>query len=156
MVYSGLFPFVLIALCVAHDERWTAQRRPMMSFAGRLDELPRPFWIALAILGFLFWWPLGLAILAYLLWSGKMRCCGIAFGNWRGDMDRQTQNSWHQPRTSGNQAFDEYRAATLRRLEEEQREFGGVLSRLRMAKHKAEFDQFMAERGTRSEPQPQP
>jgi Protein of unknown function (DUF2852) len=38
----------------------------MMSFAGRLDELPRPIWVALAILGFVFWWPLGIAILAIL------------------------------------------------------------------------------------------
>jgi hypothetical protein len=47
---------------------------------------------------------------------------------------------------SGNRAFDEYRAETLRRLEDEQREFLGFLERLRHAKDKAEFDQFMAER----------
>ena len=61
------------------------------------------------------------------------------------------RNSWRQPRTSGNQAFDEYRAVTLRRLEEEQSEFREFLSRLRMAKDKAEFDQFMAERRTQFE-----
>jgi hypothetical protein len=32
---------------------------------ARLDELPTPIWIALAVLAFVFWWPLGLAILAY-------------------------------------------------------------------------------------------
>jgi hypothetical protein len=47
--------------------------------------------------------------------------------------------------SSGNYAFDEYRAETLRRLEEEQREFMTFLDRLRHAKDKAEFDQFMAE-----------
>jgi hypothetical protein len=47
---------------------------------------------------------------------------------------------------SGNHAFDEYKAETLRRLEDEQREFFGFLERLRHAKDKAEFDQFMAER----------
>ena len=60
--------------------------------------------------------------------------------------------------SSGNRAFDEYRAETLRRLEEEQREFKEFLDRLRHAKDKAEFDQFMAERGRRSGdtgPQPQ-
>ena len=127
----------------------------MMSFAARLDELKTPIWIALAILGFIYWWPLGLAILAYTVWSGKMGCCGMNFGRWRDDTSRQAQDWWRQPRTSGNQAFDEYRAATLRRLEEEQREFREFLSRLRMAKDKAEFDQFMAEGRTRSEPQPQ-
>ena len=57
---------------------------------------------------------------------------------------------------TGNRAFDEYRAETLRRLEEEQREFMEFLDRLRHAKDKAEFDEFMAERRRRSEgPTPQ-
>ena len=47
---------------------------------------------------------------------------------------------------SGIAAFDEYRAETLRRLEDEQKEFMDFLERLRHAKDKAEFDQFMAER----------
>ena len=58
--------------------------------------------------------------------------------------------------TTGNRAFDEYRAETLRRLEEEQREFMEFLDRLRHAKDKAEFDEFMAQRRHRSEgPMPQ-
>ena len=58
--------------------------------------------------------------------------------------------------SSGNRAFDEYRDETLRRLEEEQREFKAFLDRLRHAKDKAEFDQFMAERrGSGSGPQGQ-
>jgi hypothetical protein len=63
------------------------------------------------------------------------------------------RNSWQRPGnqgpggpSSGNRAFDEYRAETLRRLEDEQREFLEFLERLRHAKDKAEFDQFMAER----------
>jgi hypothetical protein len=56
---------------------------------------------------------------------------------------------------TGNRAFDEYRAETLRRLEEEQREFMEFLDRLRHAKDKAEFDQFMAERSRRQAPVPQ-
>jgi hypothetical protein len=58
---------------------------------------------------------------------------------------------------SGNRAFDEYRADTLRRLEDEQREFLEFLDRLRHAKDKAEFDQFMAERRAyRESPPPAP
>jgi hypothetical protein len=63
------------------------------------------------------------------------------------------------PPSSGNRAFDEYRTDTLRRLEEEQREFKEFLQRLRFAKDRAEFDQFMAERRNRpdaSQPQSQP
>jgi hypothetical protein len=55
-----------------------------------------------------------------------------------------------QPPSSGNRAFDEYRAETLRRLEDEQREFQEFLVRLREAKDKAEFDQFMSDRKGRS------
>ena len=59
--------------------------------------------------------------------------------------------------SSGNRAFDEYRAETLKRLEEEQREFREFLERLRHAKDKAEFDEFMADRRRRPEgPEPQP
>jgi hypothetical protein len=67
-------------------------------------------------------------------------------------------DSWHRAqRSSGNSAFDEYREETLRRLEEEQKEFRDFLDRLRQAKDKAEFDQFMAERRRRDQgPQPEP
>ena len=58
--------------------------------------------------------------------------------------------------SSGNRAFDEYRSETLRRLEDEQKEFHDFLDRLRMAKDKAEFDQFMAERSNRSTPDARP
>jgi Protein of unknown function (DUF2852) len=81
-----------------------------------------------------------------------MGCCGFEFGLWRDETDRQPLDGWRQPQTSGNPAFDEYRVATLRRLEEEQREFREFLARLGMAKDKAEFDQFMADRRVRSEP----
>jgi hypothetical protein len=50
--------------------------------------------------------------------------------------------------SSGNRAFDEYRDATLKRLEEEQREFRDFLDNLRHAKDRAEFDQFMSSRKT--------
>ena len=56
--------------------------------------------------------------------------------------------------TSGNRAFDEYRTETLKRLEDEQREFRDFLERLRFAKDKDEFDQFMADRRNRSADEP--
>ena len=125
----------------------------MMSIAVRLKELPTPIWIALAILGFVLWWPLGLAVLAYFLWSERMMCCQFGFGR-RNEHPRdmgQIQDGFRQPRTSGNRAFDEYRAETLRRLEEEHRAFQEYLERLRVAKDRAEFDKFMAEPGARPE-----
>ena len=56
------------------------------------------------------------------------------------------------PPSSGNRAFDEYRVETLKRLEEEQVEFRDFLDRLRHAKDKEEFDQFMAQHKTRPTP----
>ena len=54
-------------------------------------------------------------------------------------------------RSTGNTAFDAYKADTLRRLEEEQDQFEAFLERLRDAKDKAEFDQFMDERTRKDE-----
>jgi hypothetical protein len=62
---------------------------------------------------------------------------------------RVSGGPWNYTPSSGNRAFDEYRTDTLRRLEEEQREFRDFLDRLRFAKDKTEFDQFMAERRNR-------
>ena len=70
---------------------------------------------------------------------------GSSGGSWSGP--------WNYGPSSGNRAFDEYRADTLKRLEEEQREFREFLDRLRFAKDKTEFDQFMAERRDRPAPE---
>lgn len=61
----------------------------------------------------------------------------------------RSQGDWTSPATSGNTAFDDYRSETLKRLEDEQREFKDFLGRLRFAKDRAEFDQFMAEQRQR-------
>ena len=135
-----------------------------MPIAAKLDELGKPAWIALMILGFVAWWPLGLVILAFIIGSGRMSCW-----NHNGMSRWQQQNGPHAGKDaiengsrarwrrlvgryaveSGNYAFDEYRSDTLRRLEEEQREFKDFLQRLRFAKDREEFDQFMAERRNR-------
>jgi hypothetical protein len=119
-----------------------------MEIIRRVDEIGKPAWIGLLVLTFFIYWPLGLALLAFLFWSGRMGCCRTSGeGRWQG---RHRHGRWHGERgSSGNVAFDEYRAETLRRLEEEQREFKEFLDRLRHAKDKAEFEQFMAERRRR-------
>ena len=75
----------------------------------------------------------------------------------------RSRGDWFGQASTGNRAFDEYRSETLKRLEEEQREFKDFLARLRFAKDRAEFDQFMAERrhrpsepGSQSEPPAEP
>src|SRR5580693_3647822 len=140
-----------------------------MTLAAKLDDLGGPAWIPLTVVGFLIWWPLGLVALGYLVGSGRMaRWTGCGARRWQHQaQSHQAQSNQAQSNpggwwgvrsgSSGNRAFDEYRTETLRRLEEEQREFREFLDRLRHAKDKAEFDEFMAERGRRpQDPTPQP
>ena len=132
----------------------------MTQVVATLDDLGRPAWIAVMVVGFILFWPIGLAILAYLIWSGRMGCGRMGdMSRWqqhmaeRWDRKRERWQRWgremHGFYSSGNRVFDDYREETLRRLEEEQREFREFLDRLRKAKDKEEFDQFMAERRTR-------
>jgi hypothetical protein len=123
-----------------------------------------PGLIGLMILGFLFCWPLGVVALALTIWSVKMRCghsgerhLGGHWGahwqermmakraRWEQRMAEHMERH-HQRSGTGNRAFDEYRAETLRRLEDEEKEFREFLNNLRFAKDKAEFDDFLANR----------
>ena len=65
---------------------------------------------------------------------------------WRAYFNDEAQRFRGDFSSTGNRAFDAYREETLKRLEEEADEFQAFLKRLRDAKDKAEFDQFMAER----------
>jgi hypothetical protein len=151
-----------------------------MHVIARIDDIGKPAWIALMVLGFILWWPIGLAILAYILWSGRMWSgpMGCGWGR-RGDVEEWRQRAiervnraaehWERKRTrweermqrhggprgggpstglseTGNRAFDEYRSEALRKLEEEAHEFRAFLERLRLAKDRAEFDEYMRER----------
>jgi hypothetical protein len=126
-----------------------------MELAARLDDIPKPLWIGFMVLGFALYWPVGLALLAYLLWSGRMGCWKHSRRFWR---DEGAFGRWHDGRRggSGNRAFDDYRQETLRRLEEEQRQFMAFLERLRLAKDKEEFDVFLAERQRATDTPPPP
>ena len=99
-----------------------------MPIVGKLDELGKPAWIALMILGFAVWWPFGLATLAFIIGSGRMGCSH--HGHWENKMQRMQDkmdrvrvkmntvgggNMWGGPPSSGNRAFDEWREAELAR-----------------------------------------
>ena len=109
-----------------------------------LDDRGRPAWIVAMVLGFVFVWPVGLAILAYMIWSKRMfsRSCT----NRRHDIRDHMDSARAAMRPSGNTAFDAYKADTLRRLQAEQEAFEAFLDRLREAKDKQEFDAFMEDR----------
>jgi hypothetical protein len=145
-----------------------------MSIAARLDH-PfhpagpfRPVGVAVMVLGFIFFWPVGVATLAFLIWSGRMGCWhhggehGFDRNRWQERMEARRAR-WEQKwaahcgqgrtRFSGNRAFDAYRDETLKRLEDEEKEFREFLDRLRFAKDKAQFDDFLANRRPPSVPE---
>ena len=127
-----------------------------MSFSTQAAQLehPKPAWIAILILAFLISWPAGLVLLAYLLWSGRLdgwKRAGMKLWD-EGMGTMRSSGPWWHPQSSGNNAFDDYRSETLRRLEQEEKEFREFLNRLRAAKDKSEFDQFMADRGKGAAP----
>ena len=126
--------------------------------------------IGLMILGFIIFWPLGFAMLAYIIWGEEMR---EMFKDIKTRVNSEFGGSGcsyrrHSFEKTGNVAFDEYRKAELERLEEERRkleaekaEFEEFLVELRRVKDKEEFDRFMAARhnsrpsAAPSEPAPQ-
>ena len=104
-----------------------------------LDARGRMAWLAAMVLGLVLAWPVGLAILGYMIWSKRM------FGTCtrRG---RSRHVPAYRAESTGNAAFDAYRDETLKRLEDEHRAVLDFLQKLRDARDKAEFDQFMDER----------
>jgi len=130
-----------------------------MELVAKMDDYGKPAWIALMVLGFIVFWPVGLALLVFLIWSGRMGCHGSrGRGRWQfEEKAREFGSRWgdwgRRQQSSGNAAFDEYRQETLRRLEQEHEEFMEFLRNLRKAKDKVEFDQFMAERRSGAAPE---
>ena len=121
----------------------------------------RPGWtpltIALMVLGFVFFWPLGLAMLAYIIWGDRIPEFRRNAEAMKSDFRRSfggcsARKNWNGY-ASGNAAFDDYREAELRRLDEERRrldeeraEFETFVRNLRRARDQEEFDRFKAER----------
>ncbi|MEO9615598.1 MAG: DUF2852 domain-containing protein [Nitratireductor sp.] len=128
------------------------------------SALIRPAWtpatIALMVLGFIVFWPLGLAMLAYILWGDRL-------DGFKRDVNEATDGFFASCRAhkggrrsrharTGNVAFDDWRSKELERIEAERRkleemreEFDDYLRELRRAKDQEEFDRFMADRERR-------
>ena len=134
------------ATATATPFRTDAPRGWLSKGEAWLDDKGKGAWIALMILGFVFVWPVGLAVLAYMIWSKRMfsKSCRS-----RGHSMRRS--GFAAMKSSGNNAFDAYKAQTLERLEQEQEAFEAFLQRLRDARDKAEFDEFMNDRSRRTE-----
>jgi hypothetical protein len=118
--------------------------------------------IALMVLGFVVWWPLGLAMLAYILWgemfggsSEKAQAWASKSKTWCRDQNFGSHKHYNWRNSSGNAAFDDHRAEQLKRLEEERKRldeeinaFQDYMRNLRMAKDREEFDRFMRDRSS--------
>ncbi len=139
----------------------------------------KPIELVAMILGFVLFWPIGLAILLAKIWQRKSAYAGDLPSFIETKLREKFREKWEQKmgrhwacgpgrhefsdwprhwrmRSSGNLAFDDWREAELARLEEErqkllaaEREFGEFMDNLRRAKDREEFDRFMAARRSR-------
>lgn len=126
-----------------------------MTYQHALRPAWTPLTIILMVIGFAFAWPLGLIMLAYILWGDRIPEVRQHFEGAKRDWETN-KREWCGPRRSsssfsrsGNSAFDDYRDSEMkrldeerRRLDEERREFEQYVQNLRRARDKEEFDRF--------------
>ena len=121
-----------------------------------------PFEIIAMVLGFIVFWPIGLAILGYKIWqrrNGGADLGTIASKTWSDARSAMTGAAASNPRPwsssppTGNRAFDEWKGVELARLEAERqrledahREFAEFVESVRKSKDREEFERFMAAR----------
>lgn len=115
----------------------------------------RPAELIAMILGFIVFWPIGLAILFWKI-AGRPRLPILTRvlpdGAFEPPADTSRERGdGHRP--SGNSAFEAYRRAELERLEAERRKlaaeeqaFADFLAELKQARDREEFDRFIEER----------
>ncbi len=126
----------------------------------------KPVEILAMVLGFIVYWPIGFAVLGWKFWQKKSGYQGdiISFGREKWEKWEKwargpggwgfAVNNWAAPASgmgsTGNRAFDEWRASELARLEEErqklvaaEREFAEFMENLRHARDREEFERFM-------------
>jgi hypothetical protein len=117
-----------------------------------------PLTIALMVIGFITFWPLGLLVLAYIIWGEKFGGSADRAQGWVNKQkawcgNQKFRHGFGSQSTSGNAAFDEYRDEQLKRLDEERRRldeevngFNEYMRNLRMARDREEFDRFMRDK----------
>lgn len=123
----------------------TVQVLSILTFAG--------FAIPVTIVALNIFWPAGVAIALILAWRGGFAPTGPVAPP-AGNVEEIAKSliPTTAQKSSGNASFDAYRQDMIDRLEAEQETFETFLERLREAKDKTEFDQFMDERAARQDP----
>ncbi len=128
----------------------TSEGQGSGAHACRADHVWRPFELLAMVLGFIFFWPIGLAVIGFKIWQRRNEYPGDLFSflqervsnlrnacegrqwnatAWQSVWDgaeppRRSGGGWSPfggVRPTGNRAFDEWREAELARLEEERR-----------------------------------
>ena len=133
------------------------------SQSGALQSMIRPAWtpatIALTVAGFMIWFPLGLAMIAYILWGERLEAFKLEANRATDDLIGTFKRAGGRHGTpasfgrSGNVAFDDWREEEMKRLDEERRrlarmetEFADYQRELRRAKDRTEFERFLRDR----------
>ena len=107
-----------------------------------------PGYLVAMVVAFVAWWPLGVMVLAYIIWSGSMtRINGQWWERVKAFVSGQSFSG------SGNAAFDAHREAMLRGLEEQRkrmeqdaRDFALYMDKVRMARDEQSFNDFINQR----------
>lgn len=111
------------------------------------------FAIPVTIVALNVFWPAGVLIAVILAWRGGFAPTGRP-SNAPRDMEEAVKSlvpTAAQNASSGNVSFDNYRSDMMQRLEVEQHNFEGFLSRLRDAKDQSEFDAFLDARAAQND-----
>ncbi|MBL8574272.1 MAG: DUF2852 domain-containing protein [Hyphomicrobiaceae bacterium] len=138
----------------SHRDEWRMRKHGCGMGRGRLF---RSGWeIAGMVIGFVVFFPIGLAILAFLFWRKWRAAAGQPLKPSMSEFTHGFAMPWTARQSSGNAAFDEYKQAVLdklredlRRLEEDQMAFRAFVEQLKRAKDQEEFDRFMSDRAKR-------
>ncbi|WP_306250012.1 DUF2852 domain-containing protein [Parvularcula sp. IMCC14364] len=134
------------------------------SSQGNWRHQLRPAWtplnIAIMVVSFMtgVFWFVGVFMIAYMIWG---RDWGLDFSTWgnveqsmnrMGDNLKSAFDGKAQSNRTGNAAFDEWRDAEIKRLEEERKkledakqEFQSYMEELQKARDKEEFDRFWSQ-----------
>ena len=89
----------------------------MQAFAAQLDDIGKPAWIALTVVSFILFWPLGLLVLGFLIGSGRMACWKHGgTDRWQRRMERMQQRMERM-----QSAAERWGCATLSHIERQPR-----------------------------------
>lgn len=93
-----------------------------------LENVGKPVWFVLMALGFMWFWPIGLAVFCYVAWSyfNSNLSMPWQFAFW----------------SSGNTAFDKHYEEALQALEKEKSEFAEFIKQKLSDKDQTEFNEF--------------